>query len=167
MKKKLLAILTALCAIVAVCAFSGCAEDNRDGVSGEIDQGYSICYAFTASSAVLAMSDSTSMKDYMDALASKGSLAFEGYNSDYGFFVTSVLGVGSVTVSSTDSFYAGYSWMVYTTLTTLDGVTYSDDSAIFTYNGIPMYLASYGVSGLPCVEGKSYALVYEYSEMSF
>ncbi len=52
--------------------------------------------------------------------------------------------------------------MLYTDFTEADGVTYADSSyGTFDYNGRELACASYGVSYLPCVEGYSYALVYE------
>ena len=167
MKKLLTAIFTGF-AIIALCAFAGCGDDDRSRQKhDEIEQKYSICYAFTASSDVLTITDSTTMKDYMDALKADGKLLFEGSDGDYGFYITSVLGIGSLTISSTANSYSGYDWAVYTTLTSIDGVIYSADDSTFVYDGITLYKASYGVSGLPCVDGESYALVYEYSEMSW
>ena len=165
--KKLLATLFAAVSVVAVCAFAGCKEDDRPATDGKIEHEYSICYAFTATSDTMTITENSSVKDYMDALKEGGKLAFEGSNSDYGYFITSVMGVGSVTVSSTANSYAGYDWYVYTTVTTVDGVIYSDDGATFDYNGITLYKAAYGVSGIPCIAGETYALVYEYSSMTF
>ena len=48
-----------------------------------------------------------------------------------------------------------------------DGVPYASADDAFGYGGITLYKASYGVSGLPCAEGHTYALVYEYSSMTW
>ncbi len=159
-------LLTLLIAVAAVFAFAGCAGDTRGGTTKSVDGGYTICYAFTVGDDVMTVGDDTSLKDYMEALKDGGKLDFKGADGDYGYYVTEILGVGSVTVSSTANSYAGYDWYVYTTLTTLDGVLYSTDEQV-TYNGLTLYKSSYGVSNLPCVKGQSYAFVYSYAEMSF
>lgn len=164
--KKLSTILLALCAAVAICVFAGCDDGKRGETTGEVDGGYSICYAFTASDGVMTITDTTSLKDYMDALKTSGKLDFEGSDGGYGYYVTEILGVGSVAVSSTSNSYAGYDWYVYTTLTTLDGVIYSSDEQ-FSYNGLTFYKSAYGVSNLPCVKGESYAFVYQYAETTW
>lgn len=177
--KKFLATLLSALAVAALFAFAGCApeqegddptpehEGSDPAVKAEIEQGYSISYAFTASTDVLELGDKTTVKDYMDALKEDGVLAFEGSVGDYGFFITSVLGVGSKAVSSTANSYSGYDWAVYTTLAEKDGVPYAAKDSTFVYEGITLYKASYGVSGVPCVEGETYALVYELSSMTW
>ena len=112
-------IITALVTIMTALAFSGCADaPQADGENTEIGQGYSVCYAFTASSDVTGINDKTVMKDYMDALGRDGLLEFDGYDGDFGFYITSVYGITSRVVSSTPNSYTGYDWAVYTTLTT-------------------------------------------------
>lgn len=163
-------LLAAPIAALILLIFSGCIPEYTGGdplVKAEIDQGYSISYAFTPSSEVLTLSDSTSVKDYMDALKEDGVLTFEGSQSEYGFFISSVLGVENRTVSSTANSYSGYGWTVYTTLREKDGVPYVYEDSTFVYDAIILYKASYGVSGIPCVEGETYALVYELSSSSW
>lgn len=167
MKRKIFALIVSACAAAALFSFSGCVQDERGGATEVIEQGYSICYAFTATSDELAIDENTTVKDYLDKLQEEGKIAFTGSDSEYGFFIDSVLGISGVTVESTSNFYSGYSWAVYTTLTTVDDVIYSADDTVFEYNGITLYYSSYGVSGLPCVEGETYALVYEFSSFSF
>ena len=157
MKKLLTAIFTVI-AIAAVCAFTGCDDDNKDTAADKIEQGYSISYAFTASSDVLTIGNSTTVKDYMDALKADGKLSYEGYDGDYGYYITEVLGVKEAYGTS-----SMYYWAVYTSFTTIDGTIYATDYSTFDYNGIKLYSASYGVSGLPCVDGATYALVYTYT----
>ena len=162
MKKltKLFAAFIAVCTLALGFALVGCNGDDRGGTSGKIDNGHAIVYAFTVET------DEGSMLDFMNTLKTAGDLSFEGNDGEYGFYITSVLGVESKVVSSTANSYSGWDWAVYTTVTTVDGVTYSGTQS-FTYNGITFYKASYGVSGIPCVSGASYALVYEFSSMSW
>ena len=162
--KKLFAAVTAVCAVTLCLVFAGCATDGRGQQDGKIENGHSIVYAFTAEEGKVAADGS--MLDYMNALKTAGDLSFDGADGDYGFYITSVLGVGSKMVSSTANSYSGWDWAVYTTVTTVDGVTYSGTQS-FDYSGITFYKASYGVSGIPCIDGESYALVYEFSSMSW
>lgn len=161
------AALIVACALTFGFAFAGCATDGRgDQPDGTIADGHSIAYAFTVSESLITV-DGGSMLDYMNALKRKGELVFEGEDGSYGFYITSVMGIGSVAVSSTANSYSGWDWAVYTTVTTIDGTTYSDDKTAFVYNGVTLYKASYGVSGVPCIAGQSYALVYEFSSMTW
>ncbi len=168
--KKLLSLIFALCATVAVFAFAGC--NNEGGTGGdektlpEIQDGYSISYVFTVKGDKLNITDTTSVYDYMQALSNEGLLTFEGNNGDYGFYITSVLGIKENTQSTANG-YKGNAWSLYTTITEIDGVHYSSSYTAFDYNGITLYQASYGVSGVPCVEGETYALVYEYSAFTW
>ena len=167
MKKltKLFAAVIAVCTLALGLTLCGCANDDRGNQDGKIDNGHSIVYAFTVDEQIKTVDDG-SMLDYMNALKAAGDLTFEGSDSDYGFYITSVLGVSGKTVSSTANSYSGWDWAVYTTVTTIDGVTYSGTQS-FDYSGITFYKASYGVSGIPCITGESYALVYEFSSMSW
>ena len=162
MKKltKLFAVLIAVCTLVFGLSLAACANDDRGEPSGKIENGHAIVYAFTADNS------EGSMLDFMNKLKTAGDLTFEGSDGEYGYFITSVLGVGSKVVTSTANSYSGWDWAVYTTVTTIDGVTYSGTEN-FEYCGIKFYKASYGVSGIPCVEGESYALVYEFSSMTW
>ncbi len=163
--KKLSTILSAIAALIAGAMLCACAPEENGGTAEqtEIEQGYSITYAFTVPDGCT----QTTMKDYMDVLKEQGALTFEGQDGDYGFYITSVLGISNKTVSSTLNSYSGYDWAVYTTLTEADGVPYASADDAFVYGGITLYKASYGVSGLPCAEGHTYALVYEYSSMTW
>lgn len=167
MKKK--QVLLWLCVIMALCAAAlcGCGKDEREQTQDGIEHGYSACYVFTASQDVMTIGENTSVKDYMDALKADGRIVYEGSDGDYGFYLTSVLGLSGRAEHSDAHSYSGYDWAVYTTLTSIDDVIYSTDESVFTYNGVALYKASYGVSGIPCVAGQTYALVYEYSSMTF
>lgn len=164
MKKKFLAIALAICAAVCAATLCGCVNintDDGDGEKTEIANGHVLAYAFTAQEG-----ETGTMLDAMNKLKANGDLLFEGTNGSYGFFVSSVFGVGSKTVSSTEHSYAGWDWAVYTTVTTIDGVIYAGEQST-TVGGVKLFKSSYGVSGLPLVAGESYALVYEYSYMTF
>lgn len=189
MIKKILSIIAAICVSLSLCAFAACAnsvnngntqdgtqngnsETDQSGNEGEneqnaaIENGHKIVYVFTADSEVMTMTEKSSMYDYMCALRDDGFLSFEGSDGDYGYYVTSVMGVTSKVVSSTANSYSGWDWAVYTTITELDGVIYSGDETTVV-DGVTLHKASYGVSGIPCIEGESYALVYEFSSMSW
>ena len=162
MKKltKIFAAVIAVCTLALGLALAACANDDRGEPSGKIENGHVAVYAFTADKS------EGSMLDCMNSLKAAGDLTFEGSDGEYGFYITSVLGIGSKTVSSTANSYSGWDWAVYTTVTTIEGVTYSGTES-FDYCGIKFYKASYGVSGIPCVSGESYALVYEFSSMTW
>ena len=157
MKKLLTALLAALSA-VAICIFAGCAKDGENVKRVEINDYSSVI--LVASNDVLKLDGDTSLKDYLDALKSKGELDFDGSNGDYGYFLSSLDGKDNEVISTAP--YEGYSWMIYIDFLTLDGVPYASDYAVCEYNGQTLYSASYGVSGIPCVEGHTYAFVYEY-----
>ena len=154
MIKKILAIIAAACVTLSVCAFAACAtsdnggkdqsgnqqssteggnnqNENEDGneQNAAIENGHKIVYVFTADSEVMTITEKSSMYDYMCALKDDGFLSFEGSDGDYGFYVTSVMGVTSKVVSSTANSYSGWDWAVYTTVTELDGVIYSGDES--------------------------------------
>ena len=154
--KKFLVSLFAILSIAAIFAFAGCADGktNEQGTaSGNVALEVQSA-VFTASNDVLALNDSTSVKDYMDVLAENGELKFGGSESEYGFYITSVYN----TSASTNSY-----WAVYTDLVTIEGdeTVYSNaEYGTFTYGGKTLYSASFGVSGLPCIDGYTYALVY-------
>ncbi|MDE7182463.1 MAG: hypothetical protein K2O41_05490 [Clostridia bacterium] len=156
--KKLFATLLAVCSVIAVCAFAGCKDGNENVKRTQIDDQTSVI--FTASNDVLTLDENTTVKDYLDALKAKGELSFEGSDSDYGFFLTSFDGKENQVISTSP--YEGYSWMIYIDFTTLDGTIYATDYSVCEYEGKTLYSASYGVSGIPCVEGHTYAFVYEY-----
>lgn len=151
MKKKLFAALAAAVAALVLFAFAGCGEDAP---AGEPKGNVSVSVVFTANTQVTALTESTSLKDYLDALSANGELVFDGSEGDYGFFVESVYGKKA----EGNAF-----WAVYTDLVTLEGddAVYSNEEwGTFSYNGKTLYSAAFGVSSLPCVEGYTYALVY-------
>ena len=106
---------------------------------------------------VMETEDGKSMYDALVALQADGRLTFDGSESTYGFYITS-----DNSVAATNENY----WAVYTTLGTYEGVSYSDATwGTIEHSGPPgntctLASASYGVSGLPLVEGELYALVW-------
>lgn len=104
---------------------------------------------------VIAADKSNTDRSLYDALAffaTSGEITMDGSESEYGFYLTSLNGR-----EATDEYY----WAVYTTLGILDGVEYSNAAwGTWDYGGETLASASYGVSGLPLVEGELYALVW-------
>ena len=93
-------------------------------------------------------------KDVFDDLEYLGADAFtfEGSESEYGFYITSVNGY----VPNAD---ANEFWGVYTDLGEYEGVAYSSaEFGTYEYNGKTYASASLGVSGMPLIEGYVYIL---------
>lgn len=137
-------------------ALSGCAPNDAGG-----ERGFEVRLYESSQTQVLVRvmetEDGKSMYDALIALQADGRLTFDGSESTYGFYITSVNGV-----AATNENY----WAVYTTLGILDGVSYSDatwgtiEHSDALGNTYTLASASYGVSGLPLVEGELYALVW-------
>lgn len=153
MKKLILLFAAALLCFAVGC---GTAEIKKT----EIDDNSSI--VIVPASATLEINGDTTLEDYIAALKDAGKLTYEGNKSDYGLFITSMDGKENKVVSSTANSSEGYSWTIYIDFLTLDGVIYAGDSEVCDYNGTTLYKASYGVSAIPCLEGHTYAFVYEY-----
>lgn len=137
-------------------ALSGCAPNDAGG-----ERGFEVRLYESSQTQVLVRvmetEDGKSMYDALVALQADGRLTFDGGESTYGFYITSVNGV-----AATNENY----WAVYTTLGTYEGVSYSDatwgtiEHSDALGNTYTLASASYGVSGLPLVEGELYALVW-------
>lgn len=137
-------------------ALSGCAANDAGG-----ERGFEVRLYESSQTQVLVRvmetEDGKSMYDALVALQADGRLTFDGSESTYGFYITSVNGV-----AATNENY----WAVYTTLGTYEGVSYSDatwgtiEHSDALGNTYTLASASYGVSGLPLVEGELYALVW-------
>lgn len=164
MKRKLVATLAAAAVALSLAAFAACTEPEDNNLTvgnGESSIDFNVSLVFVASSDIVEITENTSLKDYLDALVVAGDITYEGYESTYGYYITSVNGIAEQ-VSTTGTGSSGYSWMVYTDFTEEDGVTYADPAyGTYDYNGTELASASYGISALPCVEGYTYALVYE------
>lgn len=137
-------------------ALSGCAPNDAGG-----ERGFEVRLYESSQTQVLVRvmetEDGKSMYDALVALQADGRLTFDGSESTYGFYITSVNGI-----AATNENY----WAVYTTLGTYEGVSYSDatwgtiEHSDALGNTYTLASASYGVSGLPLVEGELYALVW-------
>ena len=106
----------ALAAAMLCGALAGCTPDDASGERGfevrvyESDQTRVLLR-------VMETEDNKSMYDALFALQEDGRLTFDGSESTYGFYITSVNGV-----AATSEYY----WAVYTTLGMYEGVSYSD-----------------------------------------
>jgi hypothetical protein len=154
--KKLVTLFLALFASVAAFSFAGCdkGETPEGGKSGDVVLNVE-SIVFTVKCDYIELGETTSVKDYMDALKANGELVFDGSNSEFGFYIESVYG----RKAEDDAF-----WAVYTDLVKIEGddaVYSTTEWGSFTYGGKTLGSAAYGVSSLPCVEGYTYALVYE------
>ena len=165
MKKLLFSVAAAAAAILSVALLPACAEGTENGgdgvtypsAGGHVE--FTSSVVFTASSDVTELTAETSLKNYLDALAAKGELVYDGTEGAYGYFITSVFGIAG---QSSDDGSSGYSWMIYTDYTGEGDEVYADPAfGTFVYGGKTLASASYGVSLLPCEEGYTYALVYE------
>lgn len=104
---------------------------------------------------IRAEADGGSLADALEYLSNEGRLTYDGSESEYGFFITSLIGVEAD--ASANEYFA-----IYTTLGEYDGVVYSNaEYASFKHGNKTLGSASYGVSGLPMVKGELYALVLE------
>lgn len=101
---------------------------------------------------VLAGDPSHSLYDALSVFRENGQISFGGEGSREDFYLTSLGGLEA------DS---GNFWAVYTTLGTWEGESYSNaEWGTWEYDGRTLASASYGLSGLPLVEGEWYALVW-------
>ena len=135
---------TALALILSLLILCSCGASSSAG---------EVVYSDENAVVISASETSGTLYDLLSELQDSGSLSFSGTDGDYGFFIE------SVNSRSADASKNEY-WAVYTTLSELDGVSYSSsDFGTYDYDGTALASASYGVSGLPAVEGELYALV--------
>lgn len=164
MKKLFTAIL--VIAVAAVFAFAGCGggDKGESGKSGNVILDVTRV-VFTASDEVTALTETTSVKDYMDVLEANGELVYGISNGFIDYFYNTE----SKVISSTVNSYEGYDWAFYIDFTTLegDGAIYATDYKTYEYGGKTFYSSSNGVDDTPCIDGHTYIFVYEYSNMSF
>lgn len=169
--KRVVAAVAAVAATAAMLTLAACDGGDADGEyqpSGITAEHYVYVnaneygghdYIFTVSDGIVELDDQTTLYDYMAALKENGALNFEASEDSYGMYINGVGGVEE----KYDGTNAMYFWSIYTDLTELDGVLYTSDYSSYTYDGVTMFPANYGASGLPAVEGYTYALVYTYS----
>lgn len=128
-------------------------SSEANETSSQSDEKYSV--VFTADDAVVIKANVTegSLEDALNALKDSKALDFTGSQSEYGLFIEAVN--GKTAVADKNEY-----WAVYTTLTELDGVSYSSaEYGTYDYDGTECASASFGASGLPMVEGELYAIV--------
>ncbi|MBO5327991.1 MAG: hypothetical protein J6B04_02320 [Clostridia bacterium] len=155
MKNKFLALFLSVVALFSAIALSGCAK-RLEVVVG--DDGKTESVIFKISANVMEISPDSSVYDYMLALKEDGLFDFTSENSNFGQTILSVNGIENYVA---ENGLSGKSWMIYTDLTTLDDVVYSNaEYGTYEHDGKTLNSASYGVSGLPCIEGYTFALVY-------
>ena len=147
-KLKITSYLLAIFFVVTF-AFTACAGDTAASGSAAVLEGSDKLVVIEASSA------GGSLEEAMAALKEAGVLTYEGSESEYGFYITSVNGY---TPDAEKNEY----WAVYTTLGEYEGVEYSNSEyGTYDYNGKTCASASYGISGMPMVKGEIYVLVVE------
>lgn len=143
--KMLRAIVCASALALAACLFAAC---------GDTVKGAKLVESSDRLVVVEATETGGSLYDVMVKLKEEEKISFEGSEGQYGFFISSVNG----TEQAAD--YSSY-WAVYTSLGEYEGVSYSDSEfGTYSYRDVAYASASYGVSGLPMVEGNTYLLVY-------
>lgn len=163
MKKltRLFAAVIAVCTLALGVMLLGCNKsggglDLGDGTGDYIAKKTDTEVVFVGTTEVLKEHDEYSLFDYMTALRMKNQLTFDGSNGQYGYFITSVNGK-----EATDNGY----WAVYVSFKTLDGddAIYAggEYSTEYTFEETTLYSANYGVSGIPYVNGATYALVLQ------
>jgi hypothetical protein len=160
---KILFTAIAVCTIAACLALAGCSDNSGlklgTGTGNYIAKNTGTEIVFTATDEVLQEDDSYSLYDYMTALYQKKQLAFDGYVSSYGFYITSVNGIAEESGATSGSY-----WSIYISFTTLEGddAVYAggEYAMTYTYNELTLTSANYGASGIPYVKGATYALVY-------
>lgn len=159
----LLAIFIAAAMIVTACSDNteqpSDSSDTKSSDSSTQPTDQSLAAAVLEASGKLAVIEASatrgSLEEAMTVLKEAGELTYEGSDSEYGFYLTSVNGY---TPDADSNEY----WAVYTTLGEYDGVEYSNSEyGTYDYGGKTLASASYGVSGLPLVEGELYVLVVE------
>ena len=130
-------------------------DKPTDGNDTEQPSGSAILESSDKLVVIKASAAGGSLEEAMAALKTAGKLTYDGSESEYGFYLTSVNGY-----TPDDS--ANEYWAVYTTLGDYEGVSYSNSEyGTYEYDGKTLSSASYGVSGLPMVEGEIYVLVVE------
>ena len=118
---------------------------NVESTGDSVVVGYSVdgAIVFTYSKAVLADATGKHVKDYFDALVTKGLLTYDAP----GGFVSTIFGKG--VDSSKNEF-----WAFYTTDTEKSSDDYGDPIEI---DGKTYHSASYGIVDMPLKAGESYA----------
>lgn len=176
MKKiaKILTALLAVCVLALGFAFAGCEDGNGNSLSGEMrivvtDGENEKVYTVDLSN----YTESSSVENVIVDLSTSDDLYYKGTTSKYGLYLTEMGTTKQLYNSEYESYYekqtpiiaedgSTFTYIfVYTSVTEIDGVSYSDASyGTYTYETADgtqtLNSASYGVSGLPCVDGAVY-----------
>ncbi|MBO4989597.1 MAG: hypothetical protein J6D37_04620 [Clostridia bacterium] len=155
-----LAVLLSLVTLAACTTFAGCntvpattapqtTESAVKTVLGTtLDESTPSIVAITATKTV----EGKSLFDAMRAWQAEKELDFTYSDSEFGPYLLSVNG-------KTPDAEKNEFWAIYTSLTTYQGVSYSStEYGSYDFGGTLIGSASYGVSGLPLVEGCVYVL---------
>ena len=147
-KTKFTSIILAIFFLVTL-TFTACTDNSAASAGAALLEGSDKLVVIEANKS------GGSLEEAMSGLKEAGKLTYEGSEGEYGFYLVSVNGY---TPDSENNEY----WAVYTTLGEYEGVEYSNSEyGTYDYNGKACASASYGVSGLPLVEGELYVLVVE------
>lgn len=131
------------------------ADKPSDGDDTDSSQGAAVLESSDKLLVIEASAAGGSLEEAMSALKEAGKLTYEGSEGDYGFYLASVNGY-------TPDESANEYWAIYTTLGEYEGVEYSNSEyGTYDYGGKTLASASYGVSGIPMVEGEIYVLAVE------
>lgn len=148
MKKAISAIIAGAVLTLALAALSACTGGGTAKYDAEVSD---TLVVFVAEE----VSGDMSVKDYFDGLAEEGKLTY----TISGGMVTEINGKENVSGTNEGDF-----WMFYSDLTELDGVIYANpDYGTYEYNGKTLASCSYGIEGMPVVEGYTYAAVYRHT----
>ena len=166
--KRLTAAAATIAAAACIAALAAC-RPQSEVTEGDIPEQAQVTaveneygghdYVFTVTEGVITLGQTTTLYDYIEALETKGEIEVEATDGAYGKYITAAGGVEERYEGTNAMYY----WAVYTDLVELDGVTYSSPDYTYENGGKTLNSASYGVSGLPAVEGYTYALVYTYT----
>ncbi|MBS5842964.1 MAG: hypothetical protein KIC77_05720 [Clostridiales bacterium] len=144
-KKNFIVALNGVICVIMLFVFAAC--------KNETSSDYSVILENMENLVVIeATKTDGSLEDALKSLKENGELEYEGSTGDYGFYLTSVNGY-------IPDVQKNEYWALYSTLGEYEGVTYSDtEFGQYEYNGKICAAASYGVSGMPLVEGELYVL---------
>ncbi len=137
--KKLINLIALLCSFVMLFAISGCKKEPLVVKDSET------CIVITASGSQLALTETTTLKDYMVSLKSSGLLEFEIKDG----MITSINGIANPADWSS-------SWMLYTS----DADNANTAWGEIEYNGKKYGSAVSGAESLIVKEGCLYIWVY-------
>lgn len=143
--KTLLAITFSLVLMLTVTVFAACSNGSNVDAVKLLESPEKLV-------AIEATKTGGSLEDALKSLKKAGELEYEGSTGDFGFYLTSVNGY--IPDASKNEF-----WAVYSTLGEYEGVSYSSvEYGTYDYKGTVCASASYGISGMPLVEGEIYII---------